>query len=154
MNSERSVLDGIPALAGLPSSFLSALAAGSTVRHFSRHGVVSQEGSVPAHVFIVLRGKVRAVRRSGSGREVTLETFQVGDVLGDALGGRPLTNDWEAAEPTDLLAINRDSFASHLQTAPSLGLTTAVSPPPSTARKSMRAPVVRRAAPRRCSPSP
>jgi CRP/FNR family cyclic AMP-dependent transcriptional regulator len=123
LSPEQSALEAVPALAGLPSSFLSALSGASTVRHFSRHGVVCQEGVAPGHVFVVMRGKVRAVRRSGSGREVTLETFQPGDFLGDALGGRPLTNDWEASEPTDLLAISREVFASQLQSAPSLGLT-------------------------------
>jgi CRP/FNR family cyclic AMP-dependent transcriptional regulator len=120
---EQSALEAVPALAGLPSTLLAALSGAATVRHFSRHGVVCQEGATPGHVFIVMRGKVRAVRRSGSGREVTLETFQPGDFLGDALGGRPLTNDWEASEPTDLLAISRDLFASQLQSTPDLGLT-------------------------------
>jgi CRP/FNR family cyclic AMP-dependent transcriptional regulator len=120
---ELTALEGVPAFSGLSQPVKATLAAASIVRHFSRHGVVCPEGTAPAHVFIVLRGKVRAVRRSGSGREVTLETFQAGDFIGDALAGRPLSNDWEAAESTDLLAIGRDVFAAQLQGAPALALT-------------------------------
>jgi CRP/FNR family cyclic AMP-dependent transcriptional regulator len=123
VSAELSALEGIPAFSTLAPAVQSALAAAAVVRHFSRHAVVCSEGTAPSHVFIVLRGKVRAVRRSGSGREVTLETFQVGDFMGDALGGRPLSNDWEAAESTDVLAIGREAFAAQLQGAPNLGLT-------------------------------
>lgn len=123
MSAEQSALEAIPALAGLPPTLLSALAASSTIRRFSRHGIVCAEGTSAQHVFIVLRGKVRAVRRSGSGREVTLETFQVGDFLADAVTGRPLSNDWEACETTELMSVGRDAFVSQLQAAPSLGLT-------------------------------
>ena len=122
VSPEHSGLEAIPALSGLPPTLLAALAASGAVRRFSRHGVVASEGHVPLQVFIVLRGKVRAVRRSSSGREVTLETFSLGEFLADALTGRPLSNDWEACEPTELLAVGRDAFASQLQAAPSLGL--------------------------------
>jgi CRP-like cAMP-binding protein len=122
-SAELSALEGSPAFSALPPAVQSALAAAAAVRHFSRHAVICPEGTAPTHVYVVLRGKVRAVRRSGSGREVTLETFQTGDLMGDALGSRPLSNDWEAAESTDLLAIGRDLFAAQLQSAPTLGLT-------------------------------
>ena len=80
---------------------------------------------MPSHLFVVLRGKVRAIRRSESGREVTLETYHPGDFLADALRGpeRPLSNDWEVAEPCDLLAIGRDAVAAQIVGTPGLALT-------------------------------
>jgi CRP/FNR family cyclic AMP-dependent transcriptional regulator len=124
VSAELSALEGIPAFSALPPPSLAALAVGSSLRHFARRALVCAEGAVPAHIFIVLRGKVRAVRRSDSGREVTLETFQAGDFLPEALAGdRPLSNDWEAIEPVDVLAIGRDAFAAQLQVAPGLGVT-------------------------------
>jgi CRP/FNR family cyclic AMP-dependent transcriptional regulator len=122
---EFAALEGVPLFAGVPAHVLAALAARTSVRHLSRRGVLAAEGSVPSQLFVVLRGKVRAVRRSDSGREVTLETFQPGDLLADALAApdRPLSNDWEAIEPTDVLAIARDAFIEHLQSAPAVALT-------------------------------
>jgi len=90
LSAEQSALESIPALAGLPPTLLSALATSSTIRRFSRHAVICAEGTSPQQVFIVVRGKIRAVRRSGSGREVTLETFHAGDFLAEAITGRPL----------------------------------------------------------------
>jgi len=124
-SAELAALEGIPAFSSLPPASLAALAVGSSLRHFARRALVCAEGTAPAQVFIVLRGKIRAVRRSDSGREVTLETFQAGDFLPEALvgGDRPLSNDWEASEPADLLVIGRDAFAAQLQAAPSLATT-------------------------------
>ncbi|HEY4186961.1 MAG TPA: Crp/Fnr family transcriptional regulator [Polyangia bacterium] len=120
-----TALEGIPALAALPPGALAALAAGSSLRHFSRRALVCAEGTVPSHVFVVLRGKVRAVRRSDSGREVTLETFQAGEFLPEAVVGaeRALSNDWEVSEPADILAIGREVFAAQIQASPALGIT-------------------------------
>jgi CRP/FNR family cyclic AMP-dependent transcriptional regulator len=122
---ELVALEGMPLFAGLPAPVLAAIAARASVRHLTRRAVLGSEGSVPSHVFVVLRGKVRAVRSSDSGREVTLETFQEGDILADALGApdRPLSNDWEASEPTDVLAIAREAVVEQLQTAPAVAMT-------------------------------
>jgi CRP-like cAMP-binding protein len=124
---ESAVLGRVPSLAGLPMSAQVALAAAASVRHLSRRGVLASEGTIPSHVFIVLRGRVRAVRRSLSGREVTLETFQVGDVLADAVvvPQRQLMNDWEAIESAEVLAIGADAFLAQIQGAPALALTLA-----------------------------
>jgi len=125
VSAELAALEAIPALSCLSPASLSALAAGASLRHFGRRALVCAEGTAPAQVFIVVRGKVRAVRRSDSGREVTLETFQAGDFLPEALaiGDRPLSNDWEASEPADLLVIGRETFAAQLQAAPALATT-------------------------------
>ncbi|HEX2660345.1 MAG TPA: Crp/Fnr family transcriptional regulator [Polyangia bacterium] len=122
---ELGALEGIPAFSGLTPAARSVLASASSIRHLSRRQVVASEGTVPSHVFVVLRGKVRAIRRSESGREVTLETYHPGDFLADALRGpeRALTNDWEVAEPCDLLAIGRDALAAQIVATPGLALT-------------------------------
>ena len=125
VSAELTSLEGIPAFSALPPASIAALALASSLRHFSRRALVCAEGTPPSHVFVVLRGKIRAVRRSDSGREVTLETFQAGEFLPEALVGadRPLNNDWEAIEPADVLAISREVFAAQVQAAPGLGLT-------------------------------
>jgi CRP/FNR family cyclic AMP-dependent transcriptional regulator len=122
---ELAALAAVPLLAGLPASVHVALAAGATVRRLSRRAVLGSEGSVPSHVFVVLSGRIRAVRRSLSGREVTLETFQAGDLLADGVvvPERQLLNDWEASEAAEVLAISREAFAAQLQAVPALAMT-------------------------------
>ena len=121
---ELAALQGGTLASGLPPSLLAALAAGASVRRLSRRGLLTAEGSVPPAVFVILSGRVRAVRRSGSGREVTLETFQAGDLLADAVvaPARPLSNDWESSEPTEVLAIGREVFVAQMEAAPALAL--------------------------------
>jgi CRP-like cAMP-binding protein len=119
-----SVLGRFALLSGAPTPVLAALGAASTIRHVPRRGVLLAEGSVASHVFLVLRGRVRAIRRSDSGREVTLETYRAGDLLADALlaPDRPLPNEWEAAEATDVLAVAREDLLAQVQAWPTLAL--------------------------------
>ena len=127
LTPELAALGGVALFAGLPPAVHAALASGATLRRFSRRALLVSEGSAPSQVFVVLTGKVRAVRRATSGREVTLETFHAGDVLADAVvvPERQLLNDWEASEPTEVLAIGREVFAAQMQNTPALALTLA-----------------------------
>jgi CRP/FNR family cyclic AMP-dependent transcriptional regulator len=122
---ERNVIDRLPILAGLSSEARSALLLESSVRHHARKSTLFGEGSVPTHVCIVLSGRVRAVKRSETGREVILETFEPGAVLVDALAApdRKLVNDWETSELTDILLIPPPAFAAHLSSTSSTALT-------------------------------
>lgn len=124
---ERAAVGGLAVFAGLPAEVQAALAAAASLRRFSRRGLLAAEGSVPTQVFIVLSGRVRAVRRALTGREVTLETFQPGEMLADGVvvPERQLLNDWEALEATEVLAISREVFVTQLQVVPALALTVA-----------------------------
>jgi CRP-like cAMP-binding protein len=122
--SELAELAAVPALAGLGGDVQAALIVGAALRRFPRRALLAPEGGVPSHVFVILHGRVRAVRRSPAGREVTLETFQTGDLLADGVvfPERQLLNDWEATEPTDVLALARQAFAGQIQAVPALAL--------------------------------
>jgi len=124
---ELAALQALPLASGLAPNVLAALASGASVRDLSRRAVLAAEGSLPAAVFVVLAGRLRAVRRADSGREVTLETFGAGDILADAAVApeRGLSNDWEASEPTQVLSIGREVFVSQLEASPGLSLTLA-----------------------------
>lgn len=124
---EAAALSRVTLLSELPPGVQAALMVGAAVRRLSRRGVLSAEGTVPSHVVVVISGRMRAVRRSSSGREVTLETFQAGDVLADGVlvPERPLRSDWEAVEPTEVLLLARDAFRSQVQTVPALALSLA-----------------------------
>ena len=112
---ERSAVDRLPVFATLPQEARASLVAESTVRHYARKSTLVVEGAVPGHVFVVLQGRIRAVRRSESGREVTLETYQPGDVLVDAFAapGRALMKA-VAAVSSELFAGGRNQPVSQL----------------------------------------
>ena len=119
------VIDRLPVFAGLSIEARAALARDSSMRHFARRSTLTAEGNVPSHVCVVVQGRLRAVRHSVSGREVILETFDVGAVLVDAVAApeRKLANDWEASESTDVLMIPSQAFATLLRTEPTIGVT-------------------------------
>jgi CRP/FNR family cyclic AMP-dependent transcriptional regulator len=119
------VLDRLPVFAALSAEARAALLLESAVRHFARKATLTVEGSVPTHVCVVLQGRLRAVRRSDTGREVILETFEPGAVLVDALAApeRKLANDWEAAESTEVLMIPPQVFATYLRVDASIAVT-------------------------------
>jgi CRP/FNR family transcriptional regulator, cyclic AMP receptor protein len=125
VGAELAALQGVASISGLPPTLLAALAAGASVRRLTRRGVLAAEGSIPPSVFVIVAGRVRSVRRSDSGREVTLETFGVGDLLADAVVApeRPLSNDWEATESTEVLVISREVFVAQMEAVPGLALT-------------------------------
>ena len=72
---------------------------------------------------LVVRGRVRAVRRAPTGREMAVETFRAGDLRADGvLSPATLTSDWEAIEATTLLMIPRDALLAQVRTTPELAL--------------------------------
>lgn len=95
--TELSALSSCPAFAGADQVTLQALGQACSVRQVARGATLVAEGSVIDQAFLVLRGRVRAVRRGESGREITLEVFRPGDLIGDALlaPDQPLTNEWK-----------------------------------------------------------
>lgn len=101
-----------------------ALASRATIKDLHRGAVLAAEGGLPSSVFIVISGRIRAVRRGESGREITVDFFRPGDLLADTLVApdQPLVNNWEAVEATSLLAIPRDLISAELDRSPELSL--------------------------------
>jgi len=123
--TELSALSSCAAFAGADQATLQALGQACSVRQVARGATLVAEGSVIDQAFLVLRGRVRAVRRGESGREITLEVFRPGELIGDALLApeQPLTNEWEAVEPTAVLVIPREAIFTHLRALPELPMT-------------------------------
>jgi CRP-like cAMP-binding protein len=121
---ELEALQGCPVLGNVPASALETLVRGAVLRSVARGAIVASEGASVPHVLVIVRGRLRAVRRASSGREVTVEVFRQGDLVADAAlaPDRPLANDWEAAEATTILLIPRDVFRSAANAAPELAV--------------------------------
>jgi len=107
---------------GHDAATLAALAAASSTRTFPRGALVGQQGQIIPSCYLVLRGRVRAIRRGDSGREVTVEVFQKGDLMADSVLApeAPLVNDWQALEAVEVLMMPRELVRSHFQRHPDL----------------------------------
>jgi CRP/FNR family cyclic AMP-dependent transcriptional regulator len=124
LTPELAALQSCPLLADGPPALLQPLAAACSSRPFARGATVAAQGAPVTHAVLVVRGRLRAVRRSANGREMTVEIFRAGDLLADAVlnPDAPLANDWEALEASTLLLIPRAALAQHLRGAPELAL--------------------------------
>src|SRR6185295_8452559 len=121
---ELAALLECPLFAGTDPATLHSLSLACSIKQVSRSSTLAAEGSLPGQAFLVLRGRVRAVRRGEGGREITLEVFRAGDLIADALLApeQPLANDWETVEPAALLVIPRDALLGHLRQLPEVAL--------------------------------
>jgi CRP-like cAMP-binding protein len=127
VSPELAALQACPFFAATPAATLQALAAASALRPIARGSTVAAEGAPMAHAILVVRGRVRAVRRAPTGREIAVETFRAGELIADGVLSptSPLANDWEAIEATTVLMIPRDALLAHVRTVPELALSLA-----------------------------
>ena len=122
---ELTALSSCAAFAGADPTTLQSLAQACSVRQIARGASLATEGSAINQAFLVIKGHVRAVRRGESGREITLEVFRPGDLIGDAVlaPDQPLTSEWEAVEQVAVLVIPREAILAQLRQLPELQMT-------------------------------
>jgi CRP-like cAMP-binding protein len=92
---------------------------------YSARQQVLLEGRWLGAAVLVVKGSLRAVRRTDNARELTLETFRPGDLIADAVlfpdGSMP-GDGLVAAETSLLLFIPRDEFLTALSSVPQAAL--------------------------------
>lgn len=77
-------------LAVLPEGAVRQLAAHGQVRSFRKNAVVINEGEVGDSLYVILSGRVKIFVADGEGREMILDAFGPGDVVGEmTLDGGP-----------------------------------------------------------------
>ncbi len=111
--------------ASFPANVLASLSMSASLCSFSARQQILLEGRWMGAAILVVKGTLRAVRRTDNARELTLETFRAGDLIADAVlfpdsvvPGDGLV----AAETTLLLFIPRDEFLSALSSVPQASL--------------------------------
>jgi CRP/FNR family cyclic AMP-dependent transcriptional regulator len=121
---ELAAIAGCPLFAGADEATQHSLSQACSIRQIARGTALGTEGSTVAQAFLVLRGRVRAVRRGESGREITLEVFRPGDLIADGFlsPDQPLTSEWEAVEQSSVLVIPHDALLANLRAFPELPL--------------------------------
>ena len=94
-----------PAFAGLSRADLAEVAARCEHLRLPTGGVLFEEGAASAHLFVVLRGRLRVSCRASSGVQVVVGGAQGGDVVGEmgVLDGSARSATLTAEGPVELL---------------------------------------------------
>jgi CRP-like cAMP-binding protein len=95
------------------------------LRHYARGQIIFAEGDPGTSLCIVVSGKVNAVASSPDGKELVLNSFGPGDIVGELalLTGEPRSADAVAQEPSRLFLLPRDDFLAFLETHPRVAIT-------------------------------
>ncbi len=109
-------LDGIRLFSGLPEDEVRKLEQRSTWRHYRRGEQVLDRDSDSRDIMFVVKGTVRIVNFSSSGREVAYATVSDGGYFGElsALDGQPRSATVVAIENCQLASLSPDIFAEFL----------------------------------------
>ena len=114
----------LPLLARLPDEDLRALAAHGRVRRLNAGSTLFHEGDPGDAMYVVVDGKLRMSRLSGSGTEATLALIGAGDCTGELalFDGRPRSATATAMQATRLFVVSRDDFITWIRERPAAAL--------------------------------
>lgn len=120
-----SALRNSPWFGVFPPNALASLSMSASLCSYSARQQVALDGRWVGAAILVVKGSLRAVRRTDNARELTLETFRSGDLIADAVlfpDGTSPCDGLIAAETSLLLFVPRDEFLSALSTVPQAAL--------------------------------
>lgn len=122
--SNDTYIRDLPLLARLPDDDLKALAARGRVRRFTAGGTIFNEGDPGDSLYVVIEGRVRISRVSGSGDEATLALMGPGDCFGELslFDGRPRSATATATATTRAFVVSRDDFVAWVRERPEASL--------------------------------
>ena len=114
----------LPLLARLPDDDLKALAARGRVRRFNAGSTIFHEGDPGDAIYVVVDGRIRMSRLSGSGTEATLALIGPGDCTGELalFDGRPRSATATAMQATRTFIVSRDDFVNWVKERPAASL--------------------------------
>lgn len=114
----------VPLLARLSDDDLKALAARGRVRRFNAGVNIFHEGDPGDAAYVVVDGRIRMSRLSGSGAEATLAIITAGDCTGELalFDGRPRSATATAMQATRTFVVSRDDFVNWVRERPAASL--------------------------------
>jgi len=109
---------------GLTENELSELARLATERRFQPGEFVFWEGDAPGWLYIVARGRVKAIKHSSLGKEFIIAFFESGEMFGEVavFEDKAYPASAQAVEETQVLGIRREDFLSFLAQRPEVAL--------------------------------
>src|SRR3546814_5661443 len=114
IKADGSPLAGIYILANLSDRDLAELEKRCVFRHFKAQELIIDRHSDSREVYLIVRGKVRVVNYSLSGREVTFDDLVAGEYFGElaALDGLPRSANCVAIEEVMVATLSQVTFGS------------------------------------------
>ena len=114
----------LPLLARLPDDDLKALASRGRVRRFNAGTTIFHEGDPGDAIYVVVDGRIRMTRLSGSGTEATLALIGPGDCTGELslFDGRPRSATGTTMVATRAFVVSRDDFINWVKERPGASL--------------------------------
>jgi CRP/FNR family cyclic AMP-dependent transcriptional regulator len=110
-------------LAALPEGAIRQLAAHGEIRSFRKNAVVINEGEVGDSLYVILAGRVNVFVADGEGREMILDTFGPGDVVGEmTLDGGPRSASVICTEPCTFSMLTRAALREAIVASPDFAL--------------------------------
>lgn len=96
---------------------IAKLAEDKKVRPLKKKDTIYTEGSYPSSIFFLRRGKVKAYKSNGTGKEYITDLYKEGDFFGylDLLQGEPYQETTIALEESEVSMIPKDDFFNLLQ---------------------------------------
>ncbi|MFN8617107.1 MAG: Crp/Fnr family transcriptional regulator [Dehalococcoidia bacterium] len=124
MNANDAYIRDVPLLARLPDEDVSLLAARGRVRRYNAGITIFHEGDPGDALYVVVDGRVRITRLSGSGSEATLAIVSKGDCFGEfaLLDSRPRSATATAQLPTRTFVVSREDFRDWVRQRPEASL--------------------------------
>jgi CRP/FNR family cyclic AMP-dependent transcriptional regulator len=105
---------------GLNETALRQLAPRGVVRSFPKHAIVVNEGDETDSLYVLLSGRVKAFISGEDGREVVVNTIEVGDYFGElVLDGGPRAASVMTLEPCRMFVISYGDVEQLLSAYPS-----------------------------------
>ncbi len=114
----------VPLLARLSDDDLKALGSRGRRRRFAAGATIFHEGDPGDAAYVVINGRIRMGRISGSGTEATLAIISAGDCMGELalFDGRPRSASATAMQTTEAFVVSRDDFVNWVQERPAASL--------------------------------
>ena len=109
---DRSMMSQIALFSDLKAPELARIEQLCRYRRFSADEHIVDRDSTSTDVYFLVRGRVRIVNYSMSGREITFDELEAGSYFGEiaALDGRPRSANVVALEDSLILSLSRTAF--------------------------------------------
>jgi CRP/FNR family cyclic AMP-dependent transcriptional regulator len=122
--SNDAYIRDLPLLARLPDDDLKALASRGRVRRCNAGTTIFHEGDPGDAIYVVVDGRIRMSRLSGSGTEATLALIGAGDCTGELslFDGKPRSATATAMQATRTFVVSREDFVNWIKERPGASL--------------------------------
>jgi CRP-like cAMP-binding protein len=120
----RALLAGTSIFSGLERRDLDTLLGLCVRQRFVGRQIVLRKGDPALQLFVIARGRLKAVTPGGAGREAALSIMGPGEVFGEValFDGEPRSATITALEPGELLCLPRNDFLRFLERSPTVAV--------------------------------